>query len=152
MKLHLVFLSAFASLAACAVAGNSQGKRDSHLSPSFLVLHISLIRTDSYSPSFTEEPGDVEKRDLPKFNRPTGLSFTRPCNRSCESDGDCCLSDTCSPDKRCQGFYYEKFPNGYPVKQPSVNFSDPTEVEKWSKISMGMSSQILDTNSANRIL
>ncbi|PIG88654.1 hypothetical protein AARAC_000553 [Aspergillus arachidicola] len=68
MKLHLAFLSAFASLAAAAVAGNSQ------------------------APPFTEEPGGVEKRNhfedlLPAEvddPRPEAHDFSKGCDRPCE--------------------------------------------------------------------
>ncbi|KAE8166012.1 hypothetical protein BDV40DRAFT_296827 [Aspergillus tamarii] len=45
MKLHLVLLSAFAGLAAAAVAGNSQGQQFSHLSPSPLTQAIPSLKS-----------------------------------------------------------------------------------------------------------
>lgn len=71
-----------------------------------------------------------------EYYKSTGLWFSRACGRSCEGDFGCCISDTCSKDKKCEGFFQENFPFGYPLRQ-KVNWSDSTEVKKWSKLSMG---------------
>ncbi|RAQ66747.1 hypothetical protein COH20_007138 [Aspergillus flavus] len=110
MKLHLAFLSAFASLAAAAVAGNSR----------------------DIAPPFTEEPGGVEKRD--NIESPPSSMWSMQCNNVCERDVNCCLEDKCSGDKRCEGYWSETFPFGYPLHE-AVNYSDPADVEKWSRLS-----------------
>lgn len=82
----------------------------------------------------------MKKRDDLKLVEPrmdpSIVTFSQGCNRSCEVDGGCCRSDTCSPDKRCQGLFSEKFPRGFPLRQ-AINESDPTDVEKWSRLSTG---------------
>lgn len=89
--------------------------------------------------SFRTEPGGAlgNRHDmnliLPEDAAP-GSEFSLACSRPCETDIECCYSDICS-NKRCEGFFKEKFPKGYPLGQP-VDWSNSTEVEYWEKLSM----------------
>ncbi|KAB8205409.1 hypothetical protein BDV34DRAFT_195885 [Aspergillus parasiticus] len=99
-------------------------------------------RDDVKNPTSLEKPMEAVKpkikfeplpEEIPPDFKPKAR-WSPPCRKVCESDLDCCHSNICSKDKKCEGLFDEKFPRGYPFVP--IDYSNDTVVECWSKWSL----------------